>query len=107
MKHVPDPERLLRGYYADELRLAARGVRHTQGISRSRGESPVRTLLVAAASLAIITGSALTVRPVVFEARGIPFMAAALTEFAEVSGLLGPFKSWATEIDEQEDHDDA
>ncbi|MFH2114233.1 MAG: hypothetical protein ABIJ86_06990 [Spirochaetota bacterium] len=57
--------------------------------------------------MAIITGSALTARPVVSETRGIPLLAAAFTDFAEASGLLEPFRAWATQIGNKEDQNDA
>jgi len=115
MKQFPDPERLLRGFYADELRSAVRAKYQIPGRirfrsehqSRSMGEHPLRSILVAAASLPIITGSAMTARPAMIEARGIPLMAAAITEFAEASGLLEPFKAWSIDMDNKEEHDDA
>ncbi|MFH2113977.1 MAG: hypothetical protein ABIJ86_05660 [Spirochaetota bacterium] len=107
MKQYPDPEHLLRSFYADELRSATRGVRPIIGRSRCRGEHPLRTILVAAASLAIITGSALIARPVFSDVRGIPLMAAAFTDFAEASGLLEPFRAWAVQIGNKEDQNDA
>lgn len=115
MKQIPDPERLLRGFYADELRTAAGAKHQTPGRIRFRsepqvrsiGERPLWSILVAAASLAIITGTTMTVRPAMPEARGIPLMAAAFTDFAEASGLLEPFKAWSMESENKEEHDDA
>ncbi len=107
MKQYPDPEHLLRSFYADELRLTPQGVRPIASRSRYRDEHPLRTILVAAASLAIITGSALTTRPIYYEVRGIPLMAAAFNDFAEYSGLLEPFRSWAVQIENKEDQNDA
>jgi len=115
MKRHLDPERLLSGFYADELRSAVRAKYPIPGRIRFRsehqlratGERPVWSILVAAASLAIITGSAMTARPAMIEARGIPLMAAAITEFAEASGLLEPFKAWSIDMDNKEEHDDA
>ncbi len=110
MKRIPDPERLLRGFYADELRAAA-GARLSARRGPSRRQGPARTILAAAASLAIIAGSAvagplIAERPAGLEAGGIPLMAAAFTELADASGLLDPFRAWAEELNEQEDHDD-
>ncbi len=106
MKRIPDPERLLRGFYADELRAAAAGARLPADRGRSRGPSTARTILAAAASLAIIAGSVMAERPAGLEARGIPLIAAAFAELADASGLLDPFRAWAQELNEQEDHDD-
>jgi hypothetical protein len=101
MKRIPDPELLLRGFYADELRAAAPGLRPAEGGSSVRAPSPLRAILAAAASLAIIAGSAIAERPAGLEARGIPIMAAAFAELADSGGLLEPFKAWAEELKER------
>jgi hypothetical protein len=106
MKRIPDPELLLRGFYADELRAAAPGLRPAEGGGSVRAPSPLRSILAAAASLAIIAGSAIAgpaiaERPAGLEARGIPLMAAAFAELADAGGLLDPFRAWAEELKEK------
>jgi hypothetical protein len=110
MKRVPDPELLLRRFYADELRAAAPSLYPGKSGARFRAQSPaqspLRSILAAAAALAIIAGSAIAgpamaERPAGLEARGIPIIAAAFAEQADAVGLLEPFKAWAEELKEK------
>ncbi|HAE23286.1 MAG TPA: hypothetical protein DCG47_13340 [Spirochaetaceae bacterium] len=106
MRRNPDPERLLRGFYADELRAISSGRHKASGRSDAWRQGPARTIRAAAAALAIIAGSAMAERPAAVEAPGIAQFAAAFSELAEARGLLEPFKAWAEELKEQENHDD-